>query len=239
MYITLTKKEIFLNGEGNAWYKRNLEKIHFQGDVMPVTKILEKYMQDNNLKGSKCKLLEIGCSWGYNLAYLSKKLGILCYGIEPSLEAVDYGMDIFKQEKLNLIQGTSDFLPYDDNSFDIVVLGFCLFWVDRKYLFKSIAEADRVLKEKGTMVVIDFDTNIAYKRNNIHNQEAVTYKMQYSKLFLANPQYYLIKKETYSHADMKFTPDIQERVALNILYKEDINSAYIFSEDLREEGGSC
>lgn len=133
----MTKKEIFLNGEGNAWYKRNIEKIHSQGDVMPVTKVLEKYMQDNNLKGNKCKVLEIGCSWGYNLAYLNKKLGVSCYGIEPSLEAVNYGMNIFKQERLNLIQGTSDFLPYDDNSFDIVVLGFCLFWVDRKYLLSQ------------------------------------------------------------------------------------------------------
>lgn len=66
----MTKKEIFLNGEGDAWYKRNLEKIHVQGDVMPVTKILEKYMQDNNLRGNKCKLLEVGCSLDYNLVIL-------------------------------------------------------------------------------------------------------------------------------------------------------------------------
>lgn len=62
MYITLTKKEIFLNGEGNAWYKRNLEKIHFQGDVMPVTKILEKYMQDNNLKEANVNCWKLGAA---------------------------------------------------------------------------------------------------------------------------------------------------------------------------------
>lgn len=47
------------------------------------------------------------------------------------------------------------------------------------------------MKERGYLVIVDFDTSIPYKRENIHNQDMRTYKMQYSKLFLANPQYFL------------------------------------------------
>lgn len=113
-----------------------------------------------------------------------------CYGIEPSLEAVNYGKEKYNGE-IDLVQGTSDEFPYKNEKFDIVILGFCLFWVDRKYLLRSVSEADRVLKERGYLVIVDFDTSIPYKRENIHNQDMRTYKMQYSKLFLANPQYFL------------------------------------------------
>ena len=98
-----------------------------------------------------------------------------------------------KNIQLQLICGTSDELPYKDLKFDVVILGFCMFWVDRKYLMKTVSEADRVLKEGGYLVIVDFDTFIPYKKDNVHNPDAWTYKMQYINLFLSNPQYCLVK----------------------------------------------
>lgn len=115
-------------------------------------------------------------------------------------------------------QGISDSLSFEDESMDIVLFGFCLFWVDRKYLFKSISEADRVLKSGGIVILEDFDTAIPYKRENSHNNDAYTYKMDYSKLFTANPQYYLLNKYNYSHSGDNFNIDIQERISTSILY---------------------
>lgn len=171
-------------------------------------------------------MLEIGACYGKNLKYLSDEFGMKAYGIEPSFEAVSYGKEKYNS-KIVLSQGTSDDLPYENEKFNIVVLGFCLFWVDRKYLMKTVSEADRVLKENGYLVIVDFDTKIPFKRSNIHNPDAWTYKMQYSNLFLANPQYFLVKKINYSHTELFFCEDIQERICFDILYKENEDNVYI------------
>ena len=92
---------------------------------------------------------------------------------------------------------------------------------------KTVSEADRVLKDGGYLAVIDFDTPVPYKRDNVHNPDAWTYKMQYINLFLANPQYCLADKRSFSHKDNMFCEEIQERVSFNILYKDSVDNSYI------------
>lgn len=128
---------------------------------------------------------------------------------------------------VHLVQSTADSLPYEDSTFDVVIMGFCLFWVERKYLFRSIAEADRVLKEGGFLVISDFDTKLPYIRDNIHNKDCYTYKIDYAQMFLVNPQYSLAMKQVFSHASMAYTKDIQERVAMQILFKDSIENSYV------------
>lgn len=48
-----------------------------------------------------------------------------------------------------LSQGTADELNFPSEYFDIVMMAFCMFWVDRKYVMRAVAEADRVLKTGG------------------------------------------------------------------------------------------
>lgn len=220
-------KEVFLNGEGDSYFIRNKEVMENRtgGGYAPYS-IVKDFLYSQNICGKDKKILEVGCCFGHNLAYLKENLGISCYGIEPSLEAVNYGME--KYLDIVLKQGTSDELLYSDNMFDVVIMGFCLFWVDRKYLLKSASEADRVLRDKGFLVIHDFDTAYSYKRDNIHNAEAFTYKMDYAKLFLANPQYYLVEKRSLLEMGDGFNPDIQERRSLQILYKDCVNNTYIY-----------
>jgi ubiquinone/menaquinone biosynthesis C-methylase UbiE len=223
-------KSIFLESEGDAYYFRN--KSFISNYISQGTKILDNFLIENNIVNSNKKVLEVGCCTGYNLKYLCEKYinKIEGVGVEPSLKAVEAGNNEIRESKshlnVNLVQGTSDRLDFEDDSFDIVLIGFCLFWVDRKFLFKTIAEIDRVLKTGGYIVLEDFDTNIPYIRENIHNPLAYTYKQNYSNLFLANPQYYLVKKESYSHEGIEFHKSIQERISTCILYKEDIENVY-------------
>ena len=137
------------------------------------------------------------------------------YGIEPSKEAVSYGKKILADEnntRITLKQGTADTLPFSDEYFDIVLMGFC------------------VLKTGGLLVTWDFDTKIPYRRKNIHNDHVPTYKYDLAKLYCENPQYSLIEKRSFSHNGKGFHKDIQERCALNILYKEEVEKAYIFQD---------
>ena len=232
-------KKIFLEQEGNAWYARNkeqLEKLKIGHGIKFLSDFLENEKgkdQLDLLMKSQWKILEVGSSYGYNLSYLESLFHCECHGIEPSLDAVEEGNKMNAGKAISLIQGTADELPYEDQEFDVVLLGFCMFWVDRKYLMRAYAEADRVLREGGLMVVIDFDTGIPYKRLNKHNENAYTYKMNYSKVLLDNPQYFLVEKKMFSHGGHGFYKDRQERISMQILYKEKEDDAYYKDESER------
>ena len=177
------------------------------------------------------KILEIGCSSGYNLAYLCQKYGFKGFGVETSAQAVQVGSkwaSAHPDMDLHFVQGTSDELPFEDNAFDVVMFGFCFYCTDRKYLHRAVSEADRVLKSGGFLLIDDFQTPAAYKRPNKHDPNLFTYKYDYAKLFLSDPCYSLIERTTYSHNGLAFDPEIQERVSTSILYKENIDDIYQF-----------
>lgn len=219
----MDSKKLFLEIEGDKYYERN--KLALMDSIGLDAEFYASFL--SNIVNENTKIVEIGAGNGRNINYFKKTLNCSVSGIEPSSEAVRDGNKLFFNNQDILIKGTSDTLPYDDESVDVVFFGFSLFWVGRKYLFRSIAESDRILKEGGYLLITDFDTSIPYKRHNVHNKDAWTYKMNYSKLFLANPQYYLIEKKNYSHNNDSFDIDIQERVSAQILYKDYENNVYI------------
>lgn len=220
--------EAVIKQEADAYFSRNRNQMENTECAIGIN-IFEKFYEKIRTDFEINRVLEIGCSGGYNLIYLNKKYQLECYGIEPSQQAVDYGSEKVRQLGLNnvfLKQGFSHYLPYDDNSFDVVYLGFCAYQVDRKYLFKTFEETDRVLKCGGFCVITDFDTPIPYIRENIHNKEVYTYKNDYIH-YLLPYGYTLVDKTMYSHASMGFTADVQERLSTQILYKEKKEDLYV------------
>ena len=225
----MLNKEIIAK-EGDAYFDRNKISIDAIECSKGVTIFSEFY--DKCEKKNVNRVLEVGCSTGYNLAFLSEQYDMECYGIEPSKKAIEYGNCMLKErniEKVELRQGFSDELPYPDDFFDMVYLGFCLYQVDRDKLLKTMSECDRVLKRGGYCVITDFDTPIPYLRQNIHNIEMLTYKTDYSKM-LSPYGYTLIHKIMYSHSTEGFKEEIQERVSTQIFFKEDIIAQYIKAE---------
>ena len=219
-------KKLFLESECDNYYQRNKNALH--EEVNLGTQFYASFLKNEVGNIDKnTKIVEIGAANGINLNYFAKKLGCSVSGVEPSSKAVLEGNNDFFNGEHVLMKGTSDSLPYDDETVDIVMFGFSLFWVGRKYLFRSIAEADRILKTGGYLFITDFETTIPYKRVNIHNKNAWTYKMNYANLFLSNPQYFLVSKKNYSHNIDTFDLDIQERVSAQILYKDFEDNVYI------------
>jgi len=176
------------------------------------------------------EILEIGCSSGYNLAYLCARHNLEGFGIEPSREAIREGTEWAAEHsevKLHLSVGTSDDLPFEDDLFDIVIFGFCLYCTDRRYLLRSVSESDRVLKHGGFLVIDDFQVPTACRRPNKHDNNLFTFKYDYAQLFLSDPCYSLIERTSYSHSSMGFASEIQERISTSILYKEMLEDIYI------------
>lgn len=214
----MNQKDIFLNTEGDLYFKRNLDRDS------------RNYKDINSfipLIKDKDKILEIGTSDGMILDYISRKipdLNLSLFGIDPSYESINVGSQ--KYPNLNLKQGTSDQIEFDNQYFDVVILGFCFYLVDRELIFKTISEVDRTLKQGGYLVITDFETPIPTKRKYEHFKGCFSYKNNYPNFFLGGGHYSLVNKIHFSHSTDIFNPNINERLSTSVLYKEHYSKIY-------------
>lgn len=224
-----SQKSAFLDGEGDAWFRRNRAAGRPETEIERKTRdMLAAYLKPGD------RALEIGAADGSNLAALHDRIRvrfgapILCHGIDPSAEAVAQGR--LCHPFLELRQATAEALPYPDSHFQLVWFGFCFSLLDRELLMRAVAEADRVLADGGFLAITDFDPPLPARRAYRHRHGVFSWKMDYSRLFLANPAYVLVEKASYSHHAPVFHADPGERIATWILAKTP-EGAYRHEED--------
>lgn len=211
----MKQKEIFLQSEGDAWFTRNQQDIatrKLPEDDNLLLEILE-LLPENTSRGMK--VLEIGCGDGTRLAWLKNNLNVDCYGIEPSAQAVTNAC----AKGINVQQGTADVLPFDNQSFDIVIFGFCLYLCDREDLFRIAGEADRVLRAPGWLMIMDFYSPISRANTYQHSPGVQSYKMDYRTLFTWHPDYVCMSHNIRGHGKAGYTDDSDEWVAVSTLRK--------------------
>jgi SAM-dependent methyltransferase len=208
------QKTKFLAGEGDAYFARNksvLENGEDEVAVDPVLPILR------GLHPFPERVLEIGCANGWRLNRMLKLGAKLCHGIDPSGDAIKAGMSAFPS--LHLAVGSADTLPFADAAFDLVVFGFCLYLCDPTDHMRIVAEADRVLADQGHLVTFDFNPPAPYRNSYAHSPGLFSYKMDFSRLFLAHPHYQILEKKISAHNGIgKTSPD--NRVAVSLLTKD-------------------
>ena len=209
-----TQKDVFLANEADAWFKRNSDNSNKQSPSQN-SKLLIEVLK--TLEVSPKNILEIGCSSGYNLDQLHNIFEAECVGIDPSEEAVRKGKNQF--ESVDLKVGTADKLEFAENSFDLIVFGFCLYLCDRSDLFKIAYEADRCLRDNGYLIIIDFYPNIPFKNVYSHCSGIYSYKMKYADMFLWNPEYQDIYSRVFTHYGVDKREDPNEKVCINVLHK--------------------
>jgi SAM-dependent methyltransferase len=177
--------------EGDEWYKRNKQILSETPDD-----IVQRYLRTLNL--TNCKVLEIGCSSGHRLADLAT-LGADCYGTEISPLAITEGRKSYPN--IHLTIAPSHVVNFDADFFDLVLLNFVLHWVERKYLLTTIAEADRVLKKGGILVVADWYPQEAHRRPYHHNESlnVYTFKQPYWDIWTGSGMYTEIERLPFPH----------------------------------------
>lgn len=215
------QREIFLREQGDAWFRRNQA-----GDTSQLDDF-DRVIASS--VGAPSSVLEIGCADGRRLSRLSSHLGHpeMEVGIDPSSEAIADARN--RHPSIRFEVGTADRLPIND-TFELVILGFCLYLCDRPLLPRIVAETDRVLSDGGTLAIIDFDPPSPRRRRFRHHEGLWSYKMDYSQLFTAFPQYVLSTKSSMSHHGPAFTPDETERVAVWVLNKS-VSGGYAEESD--------
>lgn len=99
------------------------------------------------------RFLDIGCGAGYNLV-LAKEIGCEVFGIDPNpylhgVGRVDSGSKI--SNPLNIIQGSADKLPFQDQSFHVLYCSHVLEHIRNKDA--ALNEFKRLLKPDGVLLL--------------------------------------------------------------------------------------
>ena len=211
---------IFLQAEGDGYYERNKSALDGKEQFYCEDLLCRELAP---FKTEVQNILEIGCASGLKVQYLCEYFGAAGNGVDPSAKAVAEGnrrladVDV---KNIALKVSTANVLPFPEHHFNLVYFAFCLYLADRADLFSAIAEADRVLKPGGFLAIVDFDPAQRHKRPYHHKEGLFSYKQQYANLFTASGHYYLLAKSSLSHSGHHFSKDSDERVSLNVLYKE-------------------
>lgn len=189
----MKQKEIFMQGEGDAWFTRNAGSLGLRD---PVTDAI------NDLKINPDYVLEIGCSDGWRLARLRNQFGCGILGVEPSMKAAMAAA----QRKVPVHQMTASTLPVNDNGFDLVIYGFCLYLTDPNDWFNIAAEGHRALRTGGHLIIHDFgESDEPFASRYEHDPRLLSYHFPFSKLWRWHPGYSWIATRTDPDRDEQVT----------------------------------
>ena len=212
----MSQKNVFASTEGDEWFRRNAPSMEKGSQLL--RDLCEKDPMLNRIFAlglTNERVLEVGAANGWRLAAIKKRFPkVECYGVEPSAEAVADAHD-----GVTMIQGTADRLPFDDGFVDLVLYGACLLWCDPADHFRIALEGDRVLADKGHIVVRDLYARQPYKKPYRHDSRVMTYKMDYQRLFLASPHYFMVDFHLQNYQGKNdFDPD--KHYGISVLRKD-------------------
>lgn len=187
----MSQRARFLASEGDAYHARNLGADALAHDD-PVLAALRE------LPLAPARVLEVGAGDGWRLAALRDRLPqALCVGLDPSLAALRAGAK--RKPSVACVRATAERLPFRSGAFELAILGFCLYLVDREDLFAVAAEVDRVLAPAAYLAIFDFLPDAPQRRGYAHAEGLASYKMDYARMFLWNPAYRCVARRTLTH----------------------------------------
>jgi len=193
--ITL-QDDIFLQSEGNAWFKRNRKGLDSQ--IRDYSSWIISQLRDLNEIKSVC---DLGGANGHLLARLSEQFSTECqfYCVDSSQDALDDGKQ--RYPTIHFQHGTLNDIPVKNTTFDFVIVSFVLHWVDRRSLAKTISEIDRLVTDGGYLLLGDFLPDFQQRRIYHHYKDSLvyTYKQDYGRIFQDLGIYGEIARLTFNH----------------------------------------
>ena len=211
-----SQKNLFLNGAGDAFFRRNVEAYANNPKNLQTDEKLISYLNSLPIPNNKnIKVLEIGCGQGYLLNSLKKIKKWEFYGLDPSIEACK----IAKNHGISAFVGTADNLPFQDKIFDFIIFGHCLYLCDLTDLFKIANETHRVSKYKSWICIIDFWSPDLKKIPYKHQDGIYSHKFDFSKIFKWHPFFTVIDHNLRHNLNFKYTDEKDEWTSITTLRK--------------------
>ena len=190
--MTAIQDSLFSRSEGNSWFARNKKALDAfdPGKDFPLM-LIKTY----GLKPGR--VLEVGASNGYRLAWLVDALSCSAVGVEPSADAIADGRARFP--KVRFEQGIASEIPVREK-LDLVIVNFVFHWIDRVSLLKSVSEVDRMVDDSGFLILGDFlpSSCTKVKYHHLPDEQVYTYKQNYAEMFLTSGLYHQVALHTSS-----------------------------------------
>lgn len=213
--MLLDQHEVFADFEGDRWFARNKQCLCAWDPAhdLPL-RLVELYRLRPRT------VIEVGASNGFRMAAVAQRYGAKTVAVELSDAALRDGQARFPD--VQFVQAGADALPVK-GPFDLVIVNFVFHWLDRARLLRAVAEIDRVLADRGYLIIGDFaaahPTRMRY--HHLPDHEVYTYKQDYAAVFLASGLYQQVAALTGDHAENTLRSDAadQERIAAWLLRK--------------------
>ncbi len=212
----------FREGEADLYFERNCAKYsgaepHATLDALELALNVIELALDWTGQASEQRprrALEVGCANGLALNQICARLRCEGEGIDPSDKAIRDGQVRFPS--LNLQVGTAEQLPFEDGRFDFVLLGFFLYLVPDHHYLMALAQAHRVLRAGGFLMLVDFDHPSTNRRAYMQRQDLFSYRHRACDVLAATRMYALAGKWPVG----KFSLNPLDRVSLSLMYRE-------------------
>jgi len=218
---TPSQRQVFLEGEGDAWFQRNrqadADQVAHWTDQDPLAELLEHLPLPC---GPGVSVFEVGCGQGLRGARLSQAKGWSVAGLDPSEKAIA----AVNAAGCKGMVGTAEALPLADRSVDLLIYGFCLYLCDRDDLFQIAAQARRVLKLQAWLAILDFWSPHQSINPYHHCPGIQSYKDDLPAMFSWHPSYVITDHRLRHHATRAYTDEPQEWVAATLLRRCDFLS---------------
>lgn len=129
------------------------------GELISIFFYALKYLKTEKPK-DLIKVLEVGCGSGNNLWFI-RELGFDVTGIDGSEIAIESARALFEKRNLNatLLQGVFGSLPFEDETFDIVIDRGGTICQTRAEIKQAWQEAGRVLAPSGLFISFLLNTS--------------------------------------------------------------------------------
>lgn len=214
----MTNKKILDDKGSDKWFLRNPDSIDegVKDKVINLIKI-------NNLKLDK--ILELGCSNGNKLNLYSQLLkSKINYGVDLSKKATLNGKKRYKNLKLLNISSLE--INKIKINFDLIICGFFLYHLDRKFIFHQFDLIYKKLNKSGYLLINDFDPLFKHS-NKDHNQKGlVAYKMSYDNFLVESGLFELIYKCSYEQKTQDKSNFKSKKISFTLFKKIDFKNQY-------------
>jgi 2-polyprenyl-6-hydroxyphenyl methylase / 3-demethylubiquinone-9 3-methyltransferase len=140
----------FYDVSADNWWQTDAKIYALYHLNQPRFEFFDRYV--NNWQGLKA--LDVGCGGGFSCEFMAKR-GVVVSGIDQSVKCIKAAQAHAAMSKLKIDYryGFAEKLPYEDNTFDIVICVDVLEHVAD--IQKTLLEINRVLKPEG---ILFFDT---------------------------------------------------------------------------------
>jgi ubiquinone/menaquinone biosynthesis C-methylase UbiE len=147
-------KDLGITGSFTRWYDKNTRENRIN-EMIAYTKEAQKHISEN------ANVLEIAPGPGYFSIELAKTGKYNITGMDISADFIEICKTNAQRENvvINFIQGNVSKMPFEDNTFDFI---FCsAAFKNFKEPITALSEMYRVLKNKGTVLIIDMNHDVS------------------------------------------------------------------------------